>query len=384
MPLQAQVRLLRVLETGRSAASARPRCSRSDARVVAATNKDLGAEVAAGRFREDLYYRLSDGPAPHAAAPRARRRHRAALRDVPRALRAAVRRPVPPPRARRAALLRAVRVAGQRPRAAQRGRADGRPGPPGPRHRRGAAAVPARRLRLARPDARPDRAAGGRPGARARARSTARSSSCAPRVREIGTLLQPSAARRPSAPPPRRRDVRAGRRGRAGRARSPSSVTTRCCRARARGGLRAARPPRRLRRRRHAVRDRDAPTRRDARSTTSLAAGLPLPTMEDAETALIREALRRFDGNRRQTADALGISERTLYRKIKDIEIEEHRGRGMTRGPPSWAAAGGDPRCRVRRLQLLRAPRFPTTSGRSRCRSSRTARPAGRPASTSS
>ena len=49
-----------------------------------------------------------------------------------------------------------------------------------------------------------------------------------------------------------------------------------------------------------------------------LAAGLPLPTMEAAETALIREALRRFDGNRRQTADALGISERTLYRKIRD------------------------------------------------------------------
>ena len=42
--------------------------------------------------------------------------------------------------------------------------------------------------------------------------------------------------------------------------------------------------------------------------------------MEQAETALIREALRRFEGNRRLTADALGISERTLYRKIRDIE----------------------------------------------------------------
>ncbi|MEP0548638.1 MAG: sigma 54-interacting transcriptional regulator [Rhodothermales bacterium] len=46
----------------------------------------------------------------------------------------------------------------------------------------------------------------------------------------------------------------------------------------------------------------------------------PLPTMEEVEQTLIAEALRRFDGNRRQTAKALGISERTLYRKIKDLE----------------------------------------------------------------
>ncbi|WP_412069890.1 sigma 54-interacting transcriptional regulator [Rubrivirga sp. IMCC43871] len=50
----------------------------------------------------------------------------------------------------------------------------------------------------------------------------------------------------------------------------------------------------------------------------ALAAGLPLPTMEDAEAALIAEALRRYDGNRRESADALGISERTLYRKLRD------------------------------------------------------------------
>ncbi|MEM9996262.1 MAG: sigma 54-interacting transcriptional regulator [Bacteroidota bacterium] len=45
-----------------------------------------------------------------------------------------------------------------------------------------------------------------------------------------------------------------------------------------------------------------------------------LPTMEAVEHALIAEALRRFDGNRRRTAEALGISERTLYRKIKEIQ----------------------------------------------------------------
>ncbi|MEZ4697706.1 MAG: helix-turn-helix domain-containing protein [Rhodothermales bacterium] len=32
------------------------------------------------------------------------------------------------------------------------------------------------------------------------------------------------------------------------------------------------------------------------------------------------QALRRFEGNRRQTAKALGISERTLYRKINEME----------------------------------------------------------------
>ena len=48
-----------------------------------------------------------------------------------------------------------------------------------------------------------------------------------------------------------------------------------------------------------------------------------LPTLEAAERKLIEEALERFDGNRRQTAQALGISERTLYRKIKEIEGED-------------------------------------------------------------
>ena len=45
-----------------------------------------------------------------------------------------------------------------------------------------------------------------------------------------------------------------------------------------------------------------------------------LPTLEESEKQLISRALRRFDGNRRKTAEALGISERTLYRKLKDID----------------------------------------------------------------
>jgi len=45
-----------------------------------------------------------------------------------------------------------------------------------------------------------------------------------------------------------------------------------------------------------------------------------LPTLEEAEKQLISRALEKFDGNRRETAQALGISERTLYRKLKDID----------------------------------------------------------------
>ncbi|WP_136161717.1 sigma-54-dependent transcriptional regulator [Sphingomonas flavalba] len=59
LPLDAQVKLLRVLETGDIQPVGGRVVHDIDARVIAATNKVLLDEVAAGRFREDLYYRLN-------------------------------------------------------------------------------------------------------------------------------------------------------------------------------------------------------------------------------------------------------------------------------------------------------------------------------------
>lgn len=62
LPLATQVRLLRVLETGEFLKVGSAEAQKTNVRVIAATNVNLPQAIQSGRFREDLYYRLNTVP----------------------------------------------------------------------------------------------------------------------------------------------------------------------------------------------------------------------------------------------------------------------------------------------------------------------------------
>ncbi len=313
MPLTAQVRLLRVLETGEFSRVGSSATQRTDVRVIAATNKDLGREVQAGRFREDLYYRLST-VIVQVPPLRDRRediqtlfehfQHRFSqkyntaskrLDDGARALLLRYRWPGNVRELRNVAeqtavLLRFDVVSAD----------DIRP------YLRGVTAGGGDLSML--PVAAPHPVAGDEPS---RERELVYRALLELRVeiREIREQLDA---------------VLAGLRGAMHRANAAERHLPVL-----------VRDPEPIR---EAPYIEDAPFEiesagQDRYETGGGPGGIPpsagpsvgLQTLEETERRLITEALARFDGNRRQTARALGISERTLYRKLKELDDDGSR-----------------------------------------------------------
>lgn len=298
MPLTAQVRLLRVLETGEFSRVGSTNILRSDVRVIAATNKDLAREVEAGRFREDLYYRLST-VILHVPPLRDRRedilpifehfqyrfgqRYNSSPPDLDYSAKELLLRYRWPGNIRElrnvaeqtVVLMRGATISAEDLQPYLRG-----VNSPGG----GLGLVPSGHRQAGHED--------DGTGARERELIYRALIELRGEVKElkdqIALLVNAARTNTPVSDPGRMLVVHEDR--------TPPSPYI-----------------------------EDAPFEFDAEpddlaSLIEEPAAHELPTLEDAERTLILSALKRFDNNRRLTAEALGISERTLYRKIKDIE----------------------------------------------------------------
>ena len=307
MPAAAQVRLLRVLESGEFTRVGSSTNRHSDARVIAATNKDLAREVEAGRFREDLYYRLSTVIVK-----------------------------IPALRERREDILPLFENFAHR--FAQKYNSPGRRlddsarelltryhWPGNVRELRNVAEQTVVLLRedtvtaeKIRPFLRGVSAGGGLGADLVHVKSSGQEESAEARERELiyRALLEIRMEMRDVKEQLRELSANIG-------IAVPREVVDQA-------GFQGKRPDfvivRDADRGDYASLIEDVPYEIQSEEESGNGSGPPtgdqpsMPTLEDAEKRLITEALRRFDGNRRQTARALGISERTLYRKLKEFE----------------------------------------------------------------
>lgn len=327
MPLSAQVRLLRVLETGEFSRVGSSLTRKTDARIVAATNKDLAREMQAGRFREDLYYRLSTViicipplrerredifPIFETYLHRFAQRYNSPGKRLDEEARQLLTRYNWPGNVRElrnvaeqvVVLLREERVGAEEMRPLLRGI--------GP--------APGSLVHVATPADR-----GGEPEARERELIYRALLELRMEMRELKEQVGKLA---PGVAVPRKVAERGGFSGDEGSfvivrdasrddyASLVEDVPYEIALDEAVEATQAAPPP-------NAPQngsDGEARTGEMRAGEARADEDEPLPTLEDAEHELITKALRRFDGNRRQTARALGISERTLYRKIKELD----------------------------------------------------------------
>ena len=159
MSVKTQAKVLRALQEQVVEPVGGTSSVKVDVRVIAATNKDLPTEIRAGRFREDLYFRLNVIPIFVPPLRERDARHPAAGRALHGGVRARVRAPAEAARRRRGDRAAQLSLARQRARAAQRdraaddhgaGRHDRARRPGVPRRRRRDAGRGARRARRCR------------------------------------------------------------------------------------------------------------------------------------------------------------------------------------------------------------------------------------------